>query len=609
MNRKLNFIIIVMGLAMAGLLGRLFYLQMVLGDKYGKIARFNIVRSTLLPAPRGEIRDRNGKSMAYDVPRLNICAVISEIEDVNIFSKKLAPLIHFSSDKIIKIIEKHKDLPYNNTVIKPTVDTETMMKVAEIQGDLPGLHFEVQPVREYPGKELASHLLGYVGEITGEDLKTPRYREHLQGDIVGKDGIEKYYEQYLRGRYGERKDLVNAAGRVIRKMDERKPRPGYNLYLTLDKDLQEKCEKIVKSFVDSLSVISKEKLAASVIIMENKTGEILAMVSYPGYDPNLFSRGISEKDYKELIERKDYPLLNRSIAGAYPAASTFKLITAAAALQEGLCTRHSPFNCPGRYKVGNQYFWCFVKSGHGKINFHKSLSESCDVVYYILGESLGIEKLLSYCRQFGLGAKTKIDIPGEINGLLPDSFWKMKTIKEPWYTGDTVNLSIGQGYLGVTPLQMAVVTGIVANEGFMYRPHLVRKVERYDGKILDEITPVVSYKVKVNPEHFMAIKDGMREAVLTGTAKDLGVKELRVAGKTGTAEAFACPENPHGRNHTWFVGMAPREDPKIIIVVFMERSGNLAGRVAVPLSRLILQAYKEECLDKNKKEEKKGSVE
>ena len=602
MNRRLNFVILLIGIAMAGLLGRLFYLQLILGDKYGKIARFNIVRTTLIPAPRGEIRDRNGKLLAYDVPRLNICATVSEVKDFKKFASKLAPLVKMSPKKILKILEKYETNPYTTVVIKPRADTQMMMQVAEIQGDLPGLHFEVQPVREYPQKEMASHIMGYVGEVTGEELEMHRYKGHRQGDIVGKDGIEKYYEQYLRGRYGERRDLVNAAGRIIRKMGETEPKPGYNLYLTLDKDLQLRCEKLVKDYVDSLSSVAKEKIACSVILLENKTGEILAMVSYPGFDPNKFSNGISSKDYKELIERKDYPLLNRSIAGAYPAASTFKLITAAAALEENLCTRYSPFYCPGFHKVGNHLFYCFVRTGHGKIDFHKSLSESCDVTYYILGESLGIDRLLEYCSQFGLGRKTRIDIPGEIDGLLPDPLWKRKTFKEPWYTGDTVNLSIGQGFLGVTPLQMAVVTGIVANEGFMYKPHLVKKVERYDNKVLKEVEPEISHTVKVKPEHFIAIKDGMREAVLTGTAKRLGVKDLHVAGKTGTAEAFRCPENPNGRNHTWFVGMVPREDPEVIAVVFLERSGGLSGEMAVPLAGMILQAYKGEYLKKKKEQ-------
>jgi len=581
-----------MGIACLLLIGRLAFLQLLMGDRYGKIARFNIIRTRLITAPRGEIRDCRGRVLACNVPRLNVCAVLKEIDDIGIFARKLAPLIGYSPERIIKTISKHKGNPFQKIVIKPKVDTEVMMKVAECQGDIPGLYLEVLPVREYPYGESASHIIGYVGEITSEELVKPRYRERRQGDIVGKDGIEKYYDQYLQGKPGEIREVVDVSGRVIKVLGKTQPKPGYNLYLTLDLRLQKECEEILKYYIESHSKISGEPLAGSVIIINNKTGKVLAMASYPGFDPNIFSKGVSQKEYQKLIRRKDYPLLNRNIAGAYPAASTFKIITASAALQEGICTRYSPFYCSGRRKVGNQYFYCFVRTGHGAIDFHKAISESCDVVFYILGEALGIDRLLNYAGQFGLGSKTGIDLPGEINGLLPDHIWKMKTLKEPWYTGDTINLSIGQGYLGVTPLQMAVVVGVLANGGFMFRPFLVEKVERSDGVVLKVTKPVISRKVKVNKNHFNAIRDGMREAVVTGTAKRLNVPRMRFAGKTGTAENFPTRENPHGRNHTWFVGMGPVEDPDIVLVVFLEKSGGLAGKMAVPLAGSVLRKYR-----------------
>ncbi|MCD4785728.1 MAG: penicillin-binding protein 2 [Candidatus Eremiobacteraeota bacterium] len=592
MKKRLNIFLIMIGVASLLLIGRLAFLQLIMGDRYGKIARFNIIRTTLITAPRGEIRDRKGRVLAYDVPRLNVCAIPFEIDDVEKFAKKLAPLIGYSPERIVKIIKKHKGNKFQEIVIKSKVNTEVMMRVAEYQGDIPGLYLEVLPVREYPHGEIASHIIGYVGEITGEELGKPRYSGRRQGDVVGKDGIEKYYDQYLQGKMGEVEEVVDASGKIIKVLGKTQPRPGYNLYLTLDFELQKECEELLKYYVKSLSKISGEPLAGSVIIMNSKTGEIFAMVSYPGFDPNIFSKGVSRKDYQKLINRKDYPLLNRSIAGAYPAASTFKIVTGSAALQEGICTRYSPFYCSGRHKVGNLYFNCFVRAGHGPINFHKSISESCDVVFYILGESLGIDRLLNYSRQYGIGSKTDIDLPGEISGLLPNHIWKMKTLKEPWYTGDTVNLSIGQGYLGITPLQMAVVVGVVANKGFMYRPFLVKKVERHDNVVLKVINPVISKRVKIKPGHFNAIRDGMREAVLTGTAKRLNSPKMRFAGKTGTAENFPTKENPHGRNHTWFVGMGPFEDPEIILVVFLEKSGGLAGKRAVPLSRSILNEYR-----------------
>lgn len=588
-DKRLTWLIIIIAVMFVVLLGRLVHLQLIKGAKFSQIARFNVLRTTYFPAPRGEIKDRYGKVLAYDVPRLNVCAVKAEIEDLNFFCKTLAPLLNYSPMKIKKQIENYPD-PYGKVIIKSKVDTKTMMQVAEIQGDLPGLHLQVQPVREYPRGQVACHIIGYVGEISEEELENTTDREYIPGETVGKDGIEKQYDDYLRGKFGSRQDLVDASGKLIKTVMKKPPRPGNDVYLTIDVDLQQQVEEILQRWVDSLSMICGEKLAASAIIVDVKTGEILVMASVPGFDPNLFSRGISSEDYQRLINREDYPLLNRAIAGAYPLASTFKLITASAALQEGICTRYSPFNCTGSYTVGNRKFYCFVKTGHGKIDFIESISESCDVTFYILGEKLGAKRLQKYSRQFGLGQKTNVDLPGEIPGLLPDHYWKIKNIKEPWYTGDTVNLAIGQGYLAATPLQLAVITQTIANEGKMYQVHLMKQVEDANKKIIKRYEKKLVRTVAVDPEHLKAVKDGMRRAVLTGTAKRLKAP-ISAAGKTGTAENFPCPENPFGRNHTWFTGFAPAYNPRIALVVFFERSGGYAGKRAVPIAREILEAY------------------
>lgn len=589
--KKLNWVLIIIAFCFAILIFRLAQLQIIQGDQFDQIAQFNIVRTTLIPPPRGEIRDRFGKPLAYDVPRLNVCAKISEIEDQNVFVKKLAPLIDTKPERIKEILEKNKDDIYRKILIKPRIDTEMMMVVAESQGDLPGLYLEVQPMREYPHNETASHVLGYVGEITEDEIKSPQFKGLKTGDIVGKDGIEKYYDQYLQGRYGTQQELVNAAGKVITELKQEAPSPGYVLYLTLDLELQKECDRLLGDFVSNLSAISRESLAGTAIIMDSRNNEVLAMSSYPRYNPNLFARGITSKEYEKLIQGMDYPLLNRCISGAYPAASTYKIITAAAGLEEGLCTRYSQFYCSGKYLVGSHVFNCFVRSGHGPIDFNKSMSESCDVTFYLLGESMGLNKLLHYSREFGIGEKTQIDLPGETAGLLPDELWKRQNLDEPWYTGDTVNIAIGQGYLGVTPLQMGVVIGAVVHDGIKYKPHLLKRVERVDGKILKTIQPEELGRIQVKKMHFDALKDTMRDAVLTGTAKSLRVPKMYFAGKTGTAESFASPENPNGRNHTWFVGYGPFDDPEIILVVFLEKSGDLAGRRAVPLSGSILESY------------------
>jgi penicillin-binding protein 2 len=588
--KRLTIFILLVAALMGLLLARLAYLQIVSGEKYSRIANYNIIHTTYLPAPRGEIRDRNGRVLAWDVPRLNVCAVPSEVTDLNIFTKRLAPLIDYTPGRIRKILERKGINPFQKVIIKAKVDTETMMKVAEIQGDMPGLYLEVQPVREYPEKDLASHIIGYVGEITEEELAAQKKQGYLMGDYVGKDGIEKQYDSYLKGEHGENQVLVDASGKAIQTLMEKKSRPGRNLVLTIDAELQKEVEEILAWHVRSLSIVSREPLAASAIIENVNTGEILAMASIPQFDPNLFSKGISVKDYNSLIGRRDYPLLNRSIAGIYPLASTFKMVTASAALQEGICTRYSPFICPGYYQVGNQRFNCFVKSGHGRIDFNDAISESCDVAFYYMGEHLGIDLLGKYAKDFGLGERTGIDLPGEAAGVMPDSFWKMSHIREPWYTGDTINLSIGQGYLGATPVQLSVITAAVANDGKIVRPRLLKSVVDSSGRtIMSEKTKVMR-QLKVKRGHFDAIRDGMRTAVLKGTANRLGSK-VSASGKTGTAESFPCPENPHGRNHNWFAGFAPASQPDIAVVVIFERSGGYAGKNVVPLSGEILNAY------------------
>ncbi|MFP4496940.1 MAG: penicillin-binding protein 2 [Vulcanimicrobiota bacterium] len=589
-NRRLTILLIVVFVCCLLLIGRLFQLQLLKGEQYTKSANTNVIKTTFLPGPRGEIRDRYGKILAFDVPRLNICMVISEIKDENEFARTLGPLIGYSPEIIKRKIEKNRQDIYGKIIIKPRVDTETMMKVAEQQGDLPGLYLDVQPVREYPFGDTASHVIGYVSEITKEELDANKKEGYLARDFIGKDGIEKYYDGILRGRHGAKEELTDVSGHVIKEIGETKPSPGKNIYLSLDIELQKKVEEILKWNVNSLSAISGQKLAASAIVMDIKTGEILAMASIPQFDPNKFLKGMTEKEYQTLINRKDYPLLNRNIAGTYPLASTFKMVTGIAALQEGLCTRYSPFNCNGYYEVGSRKFYCFVRTGHGKIDFNEAISESCDVVFYELGEKMGIEKLLEYSRNFGLGQKTRIDLPSESPGLLPDNYWKIKNFNEPWYTGDTVNLSIGQGFLGATPLQLAVITATVANDGRMMQPHLLIKTENSEKKQVETIKPTVVRELNVDKKHFDAIKDGMRSAVKTGTAKLLDSR-ISSAGKTGTAENFPNPENPYGRNHTWFAGFAPSHDPEIAIVVFFEKSGGYGGKKAVPMAREILDDY------------------
>jgi penicillin-binding protein 2 len=601
--KKLKILLTISGICLALLVVRLVYLQLVKGESFLATVSRTTIRTTYIPAPRGEIKDRNGVILAHDLPRLNICAIGAEIKNIDQFVTVLSPLINYSEARTRRILERYKDNPYQKIVIKPKVETPVMMKVAEIQPDLPGLYFEVQPVREYPDGEIASHLLGYIGHISPEELKNLKDKNYYSGDYIGKDGIEKQYDQYLRGNNGQRDILVDAVGRMIGEVSERKPRAGNDIYLTIDANLQKDVYQILKWHVDSLSTVSREKLAAAAIVMDVRTGEILAMSSYPGFDPNSFAKGLSVQEYNDLIERKDYPMFARTISGEYVPASTFKIITTAAALQEGICTKHSPFNCPGYYKIGGQRFNCAVTSGHQKIDLVNSIAESCNVTFYILGNKMGIDRLLKYSKEFGLGRKTGIDLPGETAGLLPDSYWKLKTFGEPWYAGDTINTSIGQGFLNVTPIQMVQVTSAIANGGKIMKPYLLMKVENSQ-----ENNPTVLSVVNVEAQHLAVIRNGMISSVKKGTSKLLKSK-MSAGGKTGTAESFASPENPHGRNHTWFTGFAPAENPEISVVVFFERSAGSGGSICAPIAGEILDSYHKHIYSKKHQAHKDANKE
>ncbi|HPZ08019.1 MAG TPA: penicillin-binding transpeptidase domain-containing protein, partial [Candidatus Eremiobacteraeota bacterium] len=360
---------------------------------------------------------------------------------------------------------------------------------------------------------------------------------------------------------------------------------------TLDIDIQRICENELDLILKKLAGEQGKTKAGAVVVLSVKTGELLAMCSKPDFNPNLFSTGISEKDYKELIKNPWHPLFNRSIAGLYPPASTFKIITASAALQEHRTSPWTPFYCSGYIKVEDKIFNCDLRTGHGKIDFTNSIAESCDIVYYQLGLELGLKKIQTYAREFNIGLLTGIELPGESAGLLPTSEWKEKTIGEKWYVGDTVNLSIGQGYLLTTPLQMAVATAILANGGIYNPPHLVKKIESEQGDIIFEYKPENIRHIQVDTANLEVIKKGMRLAVTKGTSTAANIPEIAIAGKTGTAENVATPENPTGENHTWFVTYAPSDDPEIAIAVFLEQAGGYAGKTAVPLGTEIIKNY------------------
>ncbi len=568
-------------------------MQVYNGDLYYKKAEDNMIRSVPIPSERGAIVDRHGTMLAKNSPHFTLSLLSFELRNPPAAVSAISEKLHLKPMETKELLKKIQANPADPIKIGKPIDYRDISRVAEILGDYPGLYIESLPLREYPLKQMACHILGYLGEINIEELEDYSHAGYQIGDFIGKDGLEREYDIILKGQSGARKVLVNVEGKMSRYIGEDPPRTGDLLVLTIDSDLQKAAVEALSKTITSVTQKNGEPSGGAVVVMEANTGEILSLVSYPGFDPNLFARGISSKDYNKLISDKACPLLNRTIHCAYPCASTYKMITGASALQEGLVKRDSLFYCKGVYDVGGMPFNCFVKSGHGSINFIDAIAHSCDVVFYQLGDRLDLGRFLNYSKSFGIGSTTGVDLPSENCGLLPTPEWKKRVYHQEWYVGDTINLSIGQGFIGVTPLQLATATAAVANGGALYKPHIIKQIISPEGKVLkdSEITKVRT--LPVEPAHLEVIRTGMRGAVLYGTAVSANSSNIEIAGKTGTAENFPTVENPHGRNHTWFTAFAPYKNPEIVITVFIEKSGGFGGQWCAPIARSIAEVYRD----------------
>ena len=435
-----------------------------------------------------------------------------------------------------------------------------------------------------------AHILGYVGEISNAELEKDSYSEYKSGDIVGKYGIERCLDEYLRGESGGEQVEVNVDGRRLKVLGRVASVPGYNIALTIDAGLQK---------VSRDAFTGQEGIA---IVMDPRDGSILAMVSKPSFDPNLFNRGISEDDWNKLSSDPMSPLQNKAISGQYPPGSTYKLIVAAAALQEGLITTDKKFSCDGTYRMGNRVFRCWKKKGHGAVDLHRAIVESCDVYFYNLGELLGVNKLAEYAREFGLGSKSGVILPGEKGGLVPTKEWKLRRVKEPWQKGETTSLAIGQGFVLVTPLQLLNAYCAVANGGSLYKPRIVKEIVTAKGEVIKEFPPEKKATLAISKENIDTLRYALWGVVNEdrGTGRVLRRKERDVSGKTGTAQVIKMPEDGEDvdkeeipykfRDHALFVCFAPYDNPEIAVAVIVEHGGH-GGSVAAPVARKIIDWY------------------
>jgi penicillin-binding protein 2 len=571
-KQRLNWLLIFIVICFSILVISLWYLQMIKGEEFMERAAENCIRSLVEDAPRGRIYDRQEKLLVTNRPAVVVSIIPAEVDDLEKLSERLGRIICISPEKISQTVKNYLENPFKTVKILDDCKTNKIVEIEERKDELRGVVLEVKPRRDYLYHDFAAHSLGYVGEIDKEELQQFGNPKFQGGDIIGKAGLEKYYDDILRGEKGGKEVEVDALGQEIATLLYQKPVPGEDLVLTIDRDLQLYGENLL---------FDKK---GSIVVSDPNSGEILALVNRPSFSPNIFANGISSSDWKRLSSDADYPLTNRSVQGLYSPGSIFKVVTAIAALEEGVTDRKRKIYCSGTFELADRVFTCWKETGHGSLNIVDGIAHSCNIYFYTLGKDLGIERFNKYMQKFGLGEKTGIDLPAEAIGTIPSAQWKEREVKEIWFPGDTINLSIGQGYLLLTPLQVHNLITTIATEGEVYKLHLVKKIIFADGKTVEEIKPEIYKKVDFSSDTFKIIKEGLRQTILKGTGWRANIKELAVAGKTGTAQ------NPQGETHAWFIGFAPYEDPEICITVFLENGGE-GGEAAAPIARAMLEKY------------------
>ncbi len=563
-------------LVIAVLIGRAAYLQIYQGEYYAGLADGNRIRIVPSMAPRGTFYDRNGELLVTNRPgfSVSLLPLTAPISDDVI--DRLSDLLKVPTDEIKTKIAGHSG--FNPIRIKTDVTPDIVSIIEEQKSQYPGVVIEVTPIRDYILKQEGAHTFGYVSEINDAELEKMKDEGYKSGDIIGKFGLEKVYDKELRGENGGQQVEVDVSGKPVQILGRKEPVPGDDLELTIDINLQQAAEKAVD---EQLTQIGAH--AAAAVVMNPQTGEILAMVSRPAFDPNLFAHGISSKDWNQLNNNPYHPMDNKTITGEYPPGSTFKIVTGTAALTEGVVT-------PDEQIFDSGHHWIIPKGNAdgealGWLNFRTALAHSDNVYFYEMGNRLGIDRLEKYARMFGLGAKTGIDLPYEATGLVANRRYKEKNFDDgEWYLSETFDAAIGQGFNLVTPLQAAMVMGEIAADGKRYKPHVVNRIIAPDGSVVKDFQPELLSQLDVPEEDIKLVQDGLHDVTKYGTAaSSFRGFTVDIAGKTGTAE------NSQGRDHGWFVAYGPFDNPNIVVAVIVE-NGGYGSQSAVPIGRKILEA-------------------
>ena len=586
--------------ALGLLIARLTQVQIYEGARYAAEARANQIRRIPVAAPRGRIYDRNGVVLVRSRPSF-VCAMIpSDVRDITSTMHELSAAIGVPEALLWKRLLHHRGInytdfdevatyePYGPIVLASDLTSSQMTRLAESQDRLPGLDLEAQPVRDYPYHQLGSHFFGYVGQITEDEYQTLKGKGYTANDVVGKEGLEQSYDAYLRGRPGGEQIEVNAQGRLMRRLGPVEPTPGDSLLLSIDWRIQKLAETALRDQLAATAKLRGHPLAGAVVAIDPSDGGVLALASYPNFDPNDFTGGIKESTFARYLNDPLHPLYDRAIGAATPTGSTFKMVTGSAALTSGVIGPDQVLYDSGEWSCHGALFRDIAAGGIGTTDFIHALAASSDGYFYQLGDRLGHERLRYFATQYGLGKTLGIDIPGEYPGNWPTNAWSMKVYGLPLEPSDVCQLAIGQGAMQATPLQMANIVATVVNGGTLFAPHLVEAIRNPQGRIVKRFDHRIIRHVPVTKEALAEVRAGMNQVTEPwGTAYGEDVPGVPYGGKTGTAET----DGGNGPNTTWFVAYAPAQHPKIALAVFMERSGGYGANTAAPVARRIIAGY------------------
>src|SRR5580698_1121984 len=567
---------------------RLYYLQVIKHHELAELADRNRIRIQRLPALRGLVFDRHHRPLVDTKPSFDAVIVPEDTPDLNSTITRLKKLIG-PNDMAKKVEDADDDgrPDFEPVMVEERLNWPQVVALETHQLEFPGVSLQVTPRRHYLYDSLAAHLLGYVGEVTVKDLnRLPDYR---MGDDIGKFGLERSWESTLRGDSGGQEIEVDSIGRRLRMLREIPERPGNSVVMTIDLDLQQVAENAIGA------------RAGALVAIDPNTGYILAMASHPAYNPNIFAGGIQSSAWRELISDPSHPLENRSIQGIYPPGSTFKVVDSIAGLMDRTMTTSTTYNCPGGIWFGNREYRCWRKQGHGNVSFHRAIVESCDVFFYDVGQHLGVDRIAAWAHALGLGKKTGIELDNEKAGTIPSTQWKEHRFHERWYPAETLSVAIGQGYVAVTPIQLAELAAEVANGGTLYKPQFVSQIDALDGSVIKTFPPVVENQTRIDPQVLTELRSAMGDVVNAsdGTGKAAKIDGIIVAGKTGTAQVVKEAQGARtketalsdkNRDHGWFMAFAPVDHPKIAIACIIEHSGH-GGSTAAPVVKAVMEKY------------------